>query len=86
MNEDIVTVEELIDEVQGQSLEEFDSCLDMLRVSYLELLESKTKEAKELHNDAIIELKTLLQDYAGEDNQLVEETFEELFSEMKEDL
>lgn len=86
MNEDIETTEDLINEVESQALEEFEACLDMLRVSYVEKTESKTKESKEIFNDAVIELKTLLQDYAGEDLSLVEETYEELFSEMKEEL
>lgn len=86
MNENIVTVEDLIDEVQSQALEEFESCLEMLRVSYLELQETKNKETKEIHNEAIFELKTLLQDYASEDQSLVEEAYEELFNEMKEEL
>jgi len=86
MNENIVTVEDLIDEVQSQALEEFESCLEILRVSYLELQETKNKETKEIHNEAIFELKTLLQDYASEDQSLVEEAYEELFNEMKEEL
>jgi len=84
MNEDINTVDELLDEVNAQALEELSSCLDLLTTAYIEYNESKTDELKEIYNEAVFDLKTLLQDYAGEDTSLVEEAFDELFSEIKE--
>lgn len=86
MNEEIETVEDLLEEVEIQALETLDSCLDMLKITYLENKENPTKESQELFNDAQTELKTLLQEYAGENEELIEEAFEELFDEVKNNL
>ena len=86
MNDNITSTEDLIQELEAQDLEGFESALELLRVSYVEYTENKTKELKGIYSEAVFDLKTLLQDYAGEDASLVEETYEELFNEMKEEL
>ena len=84
MNEEITTAEELIEDVEAQAINEFDECIETLSVSYSEYLEDKKdKELRELYQDAINDLKTLLGDYADEDHiGLIQEAYDILFEEI----
>ena len=78
------TSEELIEEVSIQALSELDDCLDMLTASYFEYTQDmKNNELKSIYKQAVIDLKTLLEEYCPEDREMVEEAFEELFNEIK---
>jgi len=83
MNDEILTPEQLIEEVEMQALTELDECLDTLTVTYCEFQDNKKdKELKELYEDAIFDLKTLLGDYVGEDESLIQEAYDELFESL----
>ena len=87
MNDEITSAEELIEEVEIQALNVFDECIDTLSVSYVEhFANKKDKELSELYLDSINDLKTLLGDYCPEDDGIVQEAYELIFEEMKEDL
>jgi len=81
------TSEELIEEVKEQALPELEECLDMIETSYTEYMENKSnKELKEIYNQSVIDLKTLLEEYCPDDREIVEESYEILFDELKSEL
>ena len=87
MNDNILTPEELIEEVEIQSLQELDECIETLSISYSEFLENKNdRELKELYLEASNDLKILLGDYSSEDVSLIQEAYEILFEQIKDEI